>query len=585
MPHANDVKLHAAAVGSKRILDELRRTIRESSSAQVQSLDKELPSELGGGEPAVSISLVGQYDAGKSTIIRALTGRTDIRVDADVCTTQTTIYDWGGIRLVDTPGLRAGFAEHDAISEKQITDSDLVLFVITDELFTPSIGEYFRNLAFGKHRAGEMMLLVNKIDQSPGGPEIKRPDIERVTSPLKCEEFRAKFISAKLYEEALVESDENDRRRLMAKSGFGAFTSGLNDFAEALGLEARFTTPLYQIHSVAISASALTGVGDDTERAAVTLLTRRLRLIDESRQRLRRTVIALLEKCFDAIAMLGEALASAIDPEGPAQDLEGKAREYEAKAREIVIRLQVDVTKAITDETGRLKAELQELDKSGLAANLRANLEAREAQLGSDGPSVNVAKAKVPGGANSDSAQKLKMLSSISKNMSDFLIPFTQGTRVASKYGPLMASGSNAHQMVLKAGELFGKSFKPWEAAGIAAKLGKFARILGPVGAALQVISQIMDDQASEKEQAQLRDARNETRALYVDSAQAIRAEFLATYEKFEKEQYDPIRLNTEAQLEAIRVAETKRSEETETFRRLAGEAMELIDQIHASTQ
>ncbi|MEI7819501.1 MAG: GTPase [Verrucomicrobiota bacterium] len=586
MPHANDVKIHAAAAGSARVLDQLRRALKESSSSQVRNLIKELPSGLGDdGKPVVSIALVGQYDAGKSRIIRALTGRKDIKVDADVCTTETTVYDWSGIRLVDTPGLRAGYAEHDAITEKQITDSDLVLFVITDELFPPSIGEYFRDLAFGKHRAGEIMLLVNKIDQSPGGPEVKRPDIERVTSPLNCEEFRTRFISAKLYEEALVEPDESDRRHLMEKSGFNAFTSGLNDFVEVLGLESRLTTPLYQMHGVAMSASALTGVEDEGERAAVTLLIRRLRLIDESRQRLRRTVTSLLEKCFDAIAMLGEALASAIDPEAPSQDLEGKARENEGKAKEVVTRLQGDVTKAIADEQRRLKAELEELDKSGLAANLRSSLEARESQIGSAGPLVNVGRAKIPGGEGSDAVRKVKVLSSISKNMSDFLIPFTQGARVASKYGSLMASGSKAHQMVLKAGELFGKSFKPWEAAGIAAKLGKFARILGPVGAALQVIVQIMDDRAAEKEQAQLRDGRNETRALYVDTAQAIRAQFLSTYEKFEKEQYDPIRMNTEDQINALRTAETKRGEETQTFKQLADQAMQLIDRIHADKQ
>src|SRR5205085_2037851 len=185
------------------------------------------------------------------------------------------VYDWNGVRLVDTPGLRAGYPSQDAVSEKQVTDSDLVLFVITDELFSPSIGDYFRELAFGKRRAGEIMLLVNKMDQSPGGPDVKRADIERVTSPLKCEDFRTIFMSARLYDEALTEPDKGDRDQLLGKSGMDGFINGLNHFAEALGLESRLTTPLYQMHGVATAAEALTCVGDD-ERAAVSLLSRRL---------------------------------------------------------------------------------------------------------------------------------------------------------------------------------------------------------------------------------------------------------------------------------------------------------------------
>ena len=584
MKNANEFKIHAASADCARILKELRNTVEASLSGQVRNLSADLPKGAGGeGEPAVSIALVGQYDAGKSTIIRALTGRDDITVDADVCTVEAAVYDWNGIRLVDTPGLRAGYATHDAVSEKQVTDSDLVLFVITDELFSPSIGEYFRELAFGKRRAGEIMLLVNKMDQSPGGLDVKRGDIERVTSPLTCEDLRTTFMSVKLYEEALTESDEDDRQQLTTKSGVEGFIRGLNDFAEALGLESRLTTPLYQMHAVAMSASALTCVEDEGERAAVTLLSRRVRLIDESRRRMRRAVSNLLENCFDEIALLGESLASAIDPESPGQSLEAMAKEYEQKAKEIVARLQQDVAKAISEEQQALKTELEELDRSGLAGNLRTNVEIRESQLDGENLATGVGKARLPEGVSQDFVQKVKMLRNISKNMSELLIPFTQGSRVASRYGPLMASGSDAHKVVLKAGEFFGKTFKPWEAAGIAAKLGKFARILGPAAALLQILGQIMEDQASYEQQAQLKDARNETRALYLDSARAIREQFLSAYEKFEKDQYDPIRMNAEAQIDAFRAAATERGAEAQLFSRLADAAMELIDEIHSA--
>lgn len=45
----------------------------------------------------LTVAFVGQYSAGKSTIISALTGRRDLRIGADITTDKTASYDWNRI--------------------------------------------------------------------------------------------------------------------------------------------------------------------------------------------------------------------------------------------------------------------------------------------------------------------------------------------------------------------------------------------------------------------------------------------------------------------------------------------------------
>lgn len=82
-------------------------------------------------EALISVAFVGQYSAGKSTIISALTGKRDIKIDADIATDKTTSYNWNGIKIIDTPGLFTDRADHDAITYQTIDQADLLVFSLT----------------------------------------------------------------------------------------------------------------------------------------------------------------------------------------------------------------------------------------------------------------------------------------------------------------------------------------------------------------------------------------------------------------------------------------------------------------------
>ena len=116
----------------------------------------------------LSVAFIGQYSAGKSTIISALTGNRDIKIDADIATDKTTSYDWNGIKIIDTPGLFTDRQDHDAITYDAIDKADLLVFSLTYMLFDSVTVENFKKLAYEKGYAWKMMLVVNKMSDEAG---------------------------------------------------------------------------------------------------------------------------------------------------------------------------------------------------------------------------------------------------------------------------------------------------------------------------------------------------------------------------------------------------------------------------------
>ena len=84
----------------------------------------------------ISLAFIGQYSAGKSTIIKALTGEENIKIDSDIATSEVTDYKWGNFILTDTPGLNTNEnKEHDELTRNAIKSADLLIYCITSDLF------------------------------------------------------------------------------------------------------------------------------------------------------------------------------------------------------------------------------------------------------------------------------------------------------------------------------------------------------------------------------------------------------------------------------------------------------------------
>ena len=173
----NNPNFKAADVGAsfQNTLVKFKSLLAQGNTAELTAIRQKVDDELKDYQEQgiLGVAFVGQYSAGKSTIISGMTGRRDIRIDADIATDKTTNYDWNGIKLIDTPGLFTDRQDHDEITYEAINKSDLLVFCLTYMLFDSLTAENFKKLAYEKGYRWKMMLVINKMSDEAGEEEQK----------------------------------------------------------------------------------------------------------------------------------------------------------------------------------------------------------------------------------------------------------------------------------------------------------------------------------------------------------------------------------------------------------------------------
>jgi small GTP-binding protein len=223
--------LERASIGTN-LLSRARHTLSEAPSETIQSLAERVPTAIISDDEKVVFA--GQYSAGKSTILRALTGREDVAIGAGITTAQAHIYEWEGIEVVDTPGIHTTVRpDHDEITYRAIAAADLLVFVVTNEMFDSHLAGHFRQLAIERDKAHEMMLVVNKMRRCAMGNIVEsqrviRDDLRKVLIPFSPEQLRTSFIDAEAALESRTEKDEAIVIALWKESGFDVFLEALN---------------------------------------------------------------------------------------------------------------------------------------------------------------------------------------------------------------------------------------------------------------------------------------------------------------------------------------------------------------------
>jgi len=564
--------------------------LRSAPDPQVAALADEAGQValLGGpeGEALLVLGLVGQYDAGKSTILRGLTGRKDIRVNSDVCTDTITAYDWSGVRILDTPGVHAGYPAHDESTTRAIASSDLLVFVITNELFDETIGRHFRELVFEGRKAAETLLVVNKMSQDPGIPEAKRPDIEKVTRPYTLEDFGTVFIDARCWLDAKETLDEEERVELAELSNFPALIGAINGFVKARGILGRATTPIHRLRAIAVHAAGLLSTDTASERMVLELLQQKRRRLLDSRSRLRAVVSGHIASSVGAIAILGDRVAEAIEPGSTEADVKQRHGEAQVEASALSDRLGKTLQATVEDEIANLRKQLEALGQGELASRLKEMGTAVPAGAGFDcGSGVHF-------GWNADGAAAGKpvdltlarKISGIAGKIGDFAKEWSAGPGVATaKAGSMTASrGSAAHKTVYAVGKFFGAEFKPWGAVKVANVIGKVGTVLGLVGGILGIATQIYDDVQEEKLRVKLRDARNQVRSAYHDAGKLVETQAWKTFDAFDTSFYSAALEEVDGMTAEIQDNKTVHSVTVEALGAIAGELASLLTLIQA---
>jgi len=384
---------NAAAVGAKfkNTLVKFDELLAQANNEELTAIWKKLREELKAyrEQGILSVAFVGQYSAGKSTIISALTGRRDIHIDADIATDRTSSYDWNGIKLIDTPGLFTDRKDHDDITYEAIAKADLLVFCLTYMLFDSVTAENFKKLAYEKGYRWKMMLLVNKMSDEAGEEEQKianyHKSLAEALKPYSLDEFPICFIDAKDYCEGVDEADDF----MLEVSRFQTFIDALNSFVKRRAALTRFDTPV-RIALTSVDDAQLSFTRNSTQDSAfLEVLTRLSRTVRKERERLRTKVQGIVLEMSSAIAQEGIALAAPVGV-GSKEEFEKLKKEAEVNVQKHYEKAETKLQEAVNTAVEYIQQEVEEVLQSNLVKTFVAcldrsqNISARNVDSGLD---------------------------------------------------------------------------------------------------------------------------------------------------------------------------------------------------------
>lgn len=510
----------------------------------------------------LNLVFAGQYSAGKSSLIKMLTGIEHIKIGAGVTTDVVTQYQYKSINIWDTPGILARECEqHDAKALEAIAKADLLIYVITNELFDDIVGAAFRDLCFNQGRAKDMMIVINKFESDSADKETKIEGITKVLEPKIPEDFPIVFTDAQSFFDSLDEEDEQERKELLALSNAEGFTKAIDDFVAQRGLYARLTTPLQQLQNTLESKIDELTISDPLQKGLVSLLMQNKRVFQANKRDLIKKVGADLDKLNGQIVEQGNQLADALGGEQEEFEKVQDSSTYECERliNSALEDLQVTVSECLSD----LEAELVEL------ANTPASMKINEALDTAKNFNPDAENGKVGSFSKDD---PVRLNSPISQSMTksaekgfSFLAKSAVGD--ASKTGLKSVSGSTLHSAIKEVGGFFGYKFKAWEAVKIADKIGKGARFLGPAMAIFGVGMQMYDDYQQSEHAKMILKIKRDIRKSFKEYSDAVRKSIDAQLEKLLDTGFDlPIR-NIDEALQEIRSQAEGKSDSVNSLR------------------
>ena len=485
---------------NKNSLIELFRTMGHPEIAE--KLIRELD-EIS-AENRIKLAFAGQYSAGKSTIISALTGDNTLKIDSNISTEYAKDYSWGNVVLTDTPGLYTGNAEHDTRTIEAISRSDLLIYCITSDLFNQYTLKDFKRWAYKENYKRKMFLVINKMSKESGNYEDLKENyslsLNISLSPNSLDEFRYAFFDAKDYRDGLKDHDAD----LMKYSHFEDFIVILNDFIRDKGEIGKFDTPVMILKSYI--DDYIEGLSqDDSNKEYSALLSRleravyeiRRRISDEAEHLIRSGLKPIIDKGFELSGKIG--LEEIVFSE---KDLE-------------------ELVKKCCDSLNNKLSELCEKGYSQLQEKIEGILQSDLAVVFFD--SVKNINSRASIFENKDNKVKRMQFESINE-----IVERVTGKTVelATKSGVQSAgfflraseaSGSQIHQVVLNIGRTLGHKFRPWEAVNIAKHIGNVAKAIGPIMGVLSIALEVKDMIKEAEQDKKLEVARIECRKSYED--------------------------------------------------------------------
>lgn len=556
--------------------DTLKQFLIKTHSPDLEAISTALQDDLKSYQQdgILSVAFIGQYSAGKSTLISALTNRRDLKIDADIATDQTATYDWHGIRLIDTPGLYTDRTDHDELTYEAIAHSDLLVFCLTPMLFDAITASNFQHLAYKMAYRWKMMLVVNKMSDEAGDEETQvlsyKKSLQDALQPYVLDEFPLCFVDAKDYCDGVDEKDED----LLSMSRFDSFTEALNQFVDDRGTLSKLDTPiricLKSLEDIEISL--VRNSGKDT--AFLEVLARLNRRLFKERERLRTQVKMINLDLVSAIIREGMNLAAEVG----SKTFEASSQKAEMAVRQHYERAGDKLEQLVNQAIGTLKSEILNEIHSDLTQIFVARLEYdSNLDLDTVSPSTDARQlrdqvswlqniAEVLGGSLTKSASgKAATLSVVGQG-------FLSSSQVA---------GSVLHQAVLSLGHWVGFKFQPWQAVGIAKNIGNAATFLGPALALFAIGAEIFSMQQEQEQERQMAKIRNDVNSQFRSSAIDLENQIDKQLIEVEKEIYGKLERDIAIARLALEEEISTSNEDITTLLEIRAEFVKILDDVY----
>ncbi len=557
------------------ILSRAKNFLSTAQDRALNALSDKIPDSMKTDGDGVKLVFAGQYSAGKSTLLKVLTGRQDIAIGAGITTSTANSYDWGGITVIDTPGVDTKIhPEHDEITKKAIASADLLVFVTTSELFSSHLAEHFREIAIDGHKAPEMMLVMNKMRRCGNTPEVqkvKKEELRKVTAPYSPEDFRITFTDAKDAENSKKKEDEKQAAHLWKISGIDNLTREMNAFVRDKGLNSKYTTALYTLEQVLQEAIAMQSGNDSDLAGAEEILLQRRRALTETKTDILRSVDAEIQKAVCNIQQTGRDVAAKIHARAEEEVINADLK----LAQESVEKMSEQLGKSIEVVIGRQMENLEEkmvaIADSELAKILYPRLMRRIEQASISPETLH----------NMDTAANYS--SKLGKSLigSSFTPKYSSITQIfrLNQY-----SGTTIHQAVKSIGNFVGVKFRPWEAVRWTRTIANFGRGLVIIGTLLSFVLQIKESADAKKMEAELCEYRTSVRAGFNEAASTIEMHYSEAANAYVADTISKEIENVDTQLAELRNVHETKDQIFNTLLGLLDDTRKCIKQIHDDT-
>jgi len=490
----------------------LRLYTKGGYSEDAHKLKEQLDSVA--GEDQIRVTFIGQYSAGKSTIIAALTADRDIKIDSDIATSLTAHYRWNGVTLTDTPGLYTENPEHDSRAIKMIWKSDILVYCITSDLFNQYTKQDFERWAFETGYAGKMFLIINKMSKEAGEynelVENYCVSLNRALAPHTVTEFSYSFVDAKDYKDGVDEGD----RELVEYSHFEDFIKRLNAFIQQKGLLGKLDTPI-MILKASIDEMTRKVLGDDSNRAYNSLLSRIEKKVDWQRNQVAIETHNIIRRGLKPITDKGYELSGMIGVD----DINYTEDDINLLITTSCENINTQLETLCERSMEHLNSEIEDVMKSGTASyffnSISSSYDGKKHLFASRDSKLSRAQFEsVQKVVENITGKTIGLATKEGAATGKFFIKSTE------------ASGSQIHKVVLAIGNKLGYKFKPWQAVNIAKKVGNVAKILGPVVSVFALLFDVKETVDDQKKVQRVQQEQLKYRQMFLDMVSDLESQY-----------------------------------------------------------